>query len=97
MRPPEVSKLLTDSGSKMVEQMQERVATGSRTRQLIEARASTFQDKAKDFVIKSMNDMSQDLLKAGVRRGLGVAQRGGVDDEIANFGVRPGNSGKSGS
>jgi len=59
-----MSKLLADSGSKMVEQFQQKIESGSRTRQLIEARASCFQDKAKDFVIKSMNDMSKDLLKA---------------------------------
>jgi len=59
-----VSKLLKQSGEKLVEQLQTKVEKGSRAREIVEARAMCFQDKAKDFVIKSMNDVSKDLLRA---------------------------------
>lgn len=60
----DVAELLQVSANRMVEQLQAKLDKGSRAREIVESRANSFTDKAKDFVINELNATASALLKA---------------------------------
>jgi len=60
----DVGDLLMASGNRMVEQLQTRVDKDSRARQIVEARFAGIQEKAKDFVVRELNDTAAAVIRA---------------------------------